>query len=60
MAIKFGSNERKQAAIKKLEISKDEAILLLSLIAEGNVKIKNIQPAYEFVYKVQEFVQTSE
>jgi len=57
MAINFGSKERKKLSEKKLSFSKEEAIILLNLIAEGNVKIKNIQSAYDLVLKVQTFIQ---
>jgi len=53
--LKFGSKERQKIKEAKLEISKEEAALLLNLVADGNVKIRNIQSAYELVFKIQEF-----
>ena len=57
MAIKFGSKERKELTKPKLEITKEEALLLLSIVSEGEIKVKNIQPVYELVYKITEFAQ---
>lgn len=57
MAIKFGSKERAAVAKPKLELSKEDAQLILSVIAEGEIKIKNIQPVYDLVYKMTEFSQ---
>tara|TARA_B100000963_G_scaffold242037_1_gene211805 strand:- start:21762 stop:21941 length:180 start_codon:yes stop_codon:yes gene_type:complete len=57
MAINFGSKERQKLQEGKLTLSKEEAVLLINLIAEGNVQIKNIQSAYDLVLKVQTFIQ---
>jgi hypothetical protein len=57
MAIKFGSKERQNLAKPKLEFTKEEAILILSVIGEGEIKIKNIQPIYDLVYRITEFAQ---
>ena len=57
MAINFGSKERKKLQEGKLILNKEEAVLLINLIAEGNVQIKNIQSAYDLVLKVQTFIQ---
>jgi len=57
MAIKFGSKERQELAKPKLELSKEDAVLILSIIGEGEIKVKNIQPVYELVYKITEFAQ---
>ena len=57
MAIKFGSKERQELAKPKLELSKEDAVLVLSIIGEGEIKVKNIQPVYELVYKITEFAQ---
>jgi hypothetical protein len=57
MAIKFGSKERQELAKPKLELSKEDAVLILSILGEGEIKIKNIQPVYDLVYKITEFAQ---
>ena len=57
MAINFGSKERQKLQEGKLVLNKEEAVLLINLIAEGNVQIKNIQSAYDLVLKVQTFIQ---
>lgn len=57
MAIKFGSKERQELTKPKLELSKEDAVLVLSIIGEGEIKVKNIQPVYELVYKITEFAQ---
>jgi hypothetical protein len=57
MAIKFGSKERQELAKPKLEFNKEEAVLILSILGEGEIKVKNIQPVYELVYKITEFAQ---
>lgn len=59
MAINFGSKERAEISKPKLNLSKEEAQLILSVIAEGEIKIKNIQTVYDMVYKLTEFVQKS-
>ena len=57
MAINFSSKERQKLQEGKLTLSKEEAVLLINLIAEGNVQVKNIQSAYDLVLKVQTFIQ---
>ena len=57
MGIKFGSKERQALSVSKLEFTKEEALLMLSIIAEGQIKIKNIQSAYDLVYKITEYTQ---
>lgn len=55
---------RKQAKskdkIESLPLTKEECALFLSLVAESNIKIKDIQYVYDLLYKIQEFVQTEE
>jgi len=57
MAIKFGSKERQELSKPKLELTREEAILMLSVIGEGEIKVKNIQPVYDLVYRITEFAQ---
>lgn len=40
-----------------LGLTQTECILFLSLIAESDVKVKNIQQVYDLIYKIQEFIQ---
>tara|TARA_R110001592_G_scaffold19371_1_gene79570 strand:- start:594 stop:773 length:180 start_codon:yes stop_codon:yes gene_type:complete len=53
---------RKQAKDKaeSLPLTKEECALFLSLVAESNIKIKDIQYVYDLLYRIQEFVQTEE
>jgi hypothetical protein len=55
---------RKQAKnkdkIESLPLTKEECALFLSLVAESNIKIKDIQYVYDLLYRIQEFVQTEE
>ena len=51
---------RKKAKEKKigtLGLSKEECTVLLTLVAESNIKIKDIQYFYDLIYKIQEFIQ---
>lgn len=57
MAIRFGSKERQELTKPKLELTKEEAVLMLSVLGEGEIKIKNIQPVYELIYRITEFAQ---
>mgnify|MGYP001179768594 CR=1 FL=1 len=57
MAIRFGSSKREELTTPKLQFTKEEAKMILSLIGEGEIKIKNIQPIYDLVYRITEFVQ---
>ncbi len=45
---------------KSLPLTKEECALFLSLVAESNIKIKDIQYVYDLLYRIQEFVQTEE
>lgn len=40
-----------------LELNKDECTVVLNLIGDSNIKVRNIQQVYDLVYKLQEFVQ---
>ena len=54
------ANLRKKAKEEKpntLGLTKEEFTVLLSLVAESNIKIKDIQYFYDLVYKMQEFIQ---
>ena len=54
------ANLRKKAKEEKpntLGLTKEECTVLLSLVAESNIKIKDIQYFYDLVYKMQEFIQ---
>ena len=55
---------RKQAKsndkIESLPLNKEECALFLGLVAESNIKIKDIQYVYDLLYKIQEFIQTEE
>jgi len=46
--------------IESLPLTKEECALFLGLVAESNIKIKDIQYVYDLLYKIQEFVQTEE
>jgi hypothetical protein len=51
---------RKKAKEKRIEtlgLSKEECTVLLTLVAESNIKIKDIQYFYDLIYKIQEFIQ---
>lgn len=43
----------------KLDLSTEECLTFLSLIAESEIKIKNIQHIYDLIYKIQDFVQNN-
>ena len=54
------ANLRKKAKEEEpniLGLTKEECTVLLSLVAESNIKIKDIQYFYDLVYKMQEFIQ---
>jgi len=46
--------------VESLPLTKEECALFLSLVAESNIKIKDIQYVYDLLYRIQEFVQTEE
>ena len=43
----------------KLNLSPEECLIFLSLIAESEIKIKDIQRIYDLIYKIQDFVQNN-
>ena len=47
----------KESKIETLGLSKEECTVLLTLVAESNIKIKDIQYFYDLIYKIQEFIQ---
>ena len=47
----------KEQKIETLGLSKEECTVLLTLVAESNIKIKDIQYFYDLIYKIQEFIQ---
>tara|TARA_B100000963_G_C22101502_1_gene440882 strand:- start:188 stop:373 length:186 start_codon:yes stop_codon:yes gene_type:complete len=47
----------KEETPKTLGLSKEECTVLLTLVAESNIKIKDIQYFYDLIYKIQEFIQ---
>lgn len=42
-----------------LPLTSDECLIFLSLIAESNIKVKDIQKTYDLVYKIQDFIQNN-
>ena len=53
------ANLRKKAKEEndKIGLSKEECVIILNLIGESNIQVKNIQQVYDLVYKLQEYVQ---
>lgn len=41
----------------QLTLTHDECVMLLNLIGDSNISVRNIQPVYELVYKLQEHIQ---
>ena len=41
-----------------LTLSPEECTLILNLIGDSNIQVRNIQPVYDLVYKLQEYIQT--
>ena len=60
MALTFGSKDRAEATKTKLILSKADAQLLLNILAEGEIKIKNIQPVYDLIYRITEYTQQND
>ena len=57
----FNSLRKKaKAKAESLPLTKEECALFLGLVAESNIKIKDIQYVYDLLYRIQEFVQTEE
>ena len=50
---------RKQAKETQstLGLTKEECTVILTLIGDSNIKVRNIQQVYDLVYKLQEYVQ---
>ena len=53
------ANLRKKAKEEqaKLNLNKEECLIVLNLIGESSIQVKNIQQVYDLVYKLQEYVQ---
>lgn len=48
----------KSDSTPNLTLSPEECTLILNLIGDSNIQVRNIQPVYDLVYKLQEYIQT--
>ena len=46
-----------KAETTQLTLTQDECAMILNLIGDSNIQVRNIQPVYDLVYKLQEYIQ---
>jgi len=49
--------KKAQETSNTLGLTKEECTVLLNLVGDSNIKVRNIQQVYDLVYKMQEFIQ---
>lgn len=59
--MKFANLKKKvnPPAEAKLDLNTEECLTFLSLIAESEIKVKDIQRIYDLIYKIQDFIQNN-
>ena len=56
MAVNLGNKTVVASTPDKLVLDKKEITLLLGMLAEAQIKVKDIQTVYDLIYKMQEFI----
>lgn len=56
MAVNINNKQVVSPTPDKLVLDKSEATLVVSMLAEAQIKVKDIQKVYDLVYKIQEFI----
>ena len=56
MAVNIGNKQVVTPTPDKLVLDKNEVTLVVSMLAEAQIKVKDIQKVYDLVYKMQEFI----
>lgn len=51
---------KEKEAPKILGLNKQECAVIMGLIGESRIQIKDIQYFYDLIYKIQEFIQEEE
>lgn len=56
MAVNIGNKQVIAPSPDKLVLNKNEVIMLTTMLAEAQIKVKDIQKVYDLIYKMQEFI----
>ena len=56
MAVNIRNKQVVTPTPDKLVLDKNEVTLVVSMLAEAQIKVKDIQKVYDLVYKMQEFI----
>ncbi len=56
MAVNISNKQVVVPTPDKLVLDNNEVTLVVSMLAEAQIKVKDIQKVYDLVYKMQEFI----
>lgn len=56
MAVNISNKKVVVPTPDKLVLDNNEVTLVVSMLAEAQIKVKDIQKVYDLVYKMQEFI----